>query len=70
MKISQIVEKSDADLKQLIADTKNDLAKLAIDMRTKKVSNIKQTNSLRKTVARALTIQREREITKLEQNHE
>jgi ribosomal protein L29 len=70
MKIAKIVEKSDSELAQLLTDTKGELAKLAIEMRTKKVSNIKQTNSLRKIVARALTIQREREITKLEQTHE
>ena len=69
MKIKAITEKTDKELATLITTTGADLEKLMIDMRTKQVKNVKQIWALKKTIARANTIRREREIAQLEQTH-
>ena len=68
MKISEINQKSAAELEALVSDTRKQIADISIEMRTKQVSNIKQLKSLKKTVARALTIQRQQHLTKEENN--
>ena len=66
MKLPEITKKTDAELKTLITEARADLAKAVIDSRTKEVKDVKQIGRLKKTIARALTIAREREIAKEE----
>lgn len=66
MKLNQITEKQAKELDLLIEDQRKALAGLIIDMRTKKVSNVKEIASVKRTIARALTIKRQREIAELE----
>jgi ribosomal protein L29 len=66
MKLQDITKKTDAELKELLTTTQADLAKAVIDSRTKEVKDVKQTGRLKTTIARTMTIIREREIAKME----
>lgn len=66
MKKQDITKKTDAELQTLITENRAELAKAVIDSRTKEVRDVKQQGRLKKTIARALTIVREREIAKME----
>jgi len=66
MKLTEITKKTDAELQQLIASTQAELAQAVLDSRTKETKDVKQIGRLKKTIARALTIAREREIAKME----
>lgn len=66
MKKQDITKKTDAELQTLITESRAELAKAVIDSRTKEVRDVKQQGRLKKTIARALTIVREREIAKME----
>jgi len=63
MKLQDITKKTDAELQTLITESRAQLAKAVIDSRTKEVKDTKQQGRLKKTIARALTVAREREIT-------
>ncbi len=67
MKLQEIIKKNDQELAELLSGARSDLAKAIIDSRTKEIRDVKQLGRLKKTVARALTITREREIAKQEQ---
>lgn len=67
MKLQEIIKKNDQELAEVLSGARNDLAKAIIDSRTKEIRDVKLLGRLKKTVARALTITREREITKQEQ---
>lgn len=62
MKLQDMAKKTNIELAELIVTTRTDLAKAAIDSRTKEVRDVKLQGRLKQTIARALTIQREREI--------
>jgi len=66
MKLTDISKKTDTELRTLITDSRAELAKAVIDSRTKEVKDVKQQGRLKKTIARALTIAREREIANME----
>lgn len=68
MKIKEITQKTDKELMTLLIDSRKKLAEAKVDLRTKQVSNVKEIMALRKTIARVLTVQRERELTKEEAN--
>jgi ribosomal protein L29 len=68
MKLSEITAKSDKELTDLIVSERDAYSKAVIDSRTKEVKNVKSLSSHKRTIARALTIQREREIAKVEQS--
>lgn len=68
MKTTDVRQKSDAELQTLLADSRKQLAQLAIDNRTKQSGNVKQIAALKRTIARTLTIHRERELEQ-EENH-
>jgi large subunit ribosomal protein L29 len=68
MKFKDITQKTDKELVTMLTDTRKQLAEAKVDMKTKQVSNVKQIQALKKTVARVLTVQREREFTKEETN--
>lgn len=67
MKLQDIVKKNDHELTELVLSARTDLAKAIVESRTKEIRDVKQLGRLKKTVARALTITREREIAKQEQ---
>lgn len=69
MKLQQIAEKSGAELDQLIATTRQELAEAAAEARTKQLPNVKRIWQIKRTLARALTVQRERQITELEKDN-
>jgi ribosomal protein L29 len=62
MKLAKITEKNDKELEALITDSRAKVASLVIDLRTKKVTNVKELNQVKKTLARALTVTRQREL--------
>lgn len=65
MKLKQIVEQTDKDLKQLLDTSQTDLAEAIIELKTQKTPNVKRITGLKKTIARVKTIERQRELTKL-----
>jgi len=66
IKLPEITKKTDQELTDFIASERAALAKAIIDSRTKEVKGVKILNAHKKSIARALTIQREREIAKEE----
>ena len=62
MKITDITKKSDKELNDFIVSSRAELAKVVIDSRTKEVRDTQAQGRLKKTIAQALTIQRERQI--------
>lgn len=69
MKINQIAEKNDKELDQLIVTTRNELAEAAVEARTKQLPNVKRIWQIKRQLARALTIQRQRQITEMEKDN-
>ncbi len=67
MKLADITKKTDNELTELIRTERETLAKAIIDSRTKETKNVKILTGHKKTIARALTIAREREIAREEQ---
>lgn len=68
MKLAKITEKQGGELTQFVLDQQKALAGLVIDMRTKKVTNVKEIAAVKRSIAQALTIQRQREIAQAEQS--
>jgi large subunit ribosomal protein L29 len=66
MKIKQLAEMTDKELTQAVTDQQGKLGDLAIDFRTKKVSNVREVRQVKRTIARALTIQRQRQFMQAE----
>lgn len=69
MKVADIRGKSDKELQTLLADSRKSLAEAVIEMRTTQVKNVKQIAAVKKTIARAITERRERELKKLEESN-
>ncbi len=68
MKLSEIMQKSDKELATVLAEQRKQLSQGLMDLRTRQVSNVKQAAAHKKTIARILTVQRQRELTKEEAN--
>jgi ribosomal protein L29 len=66
IKVDEITKKSDQELTDFIKSEQAALAQAIIDSRTKEVKGVKILAAHKKTIARALTITREREIAKEE----
>ncbi len=66
IKLLEITKKTDQELAEFITAERTALAKAIIDSRTKEVKGVKILHAHKKTIARALTIARERAIAKLE----
>lgn len=66
MKLQDITKKTDQELAELLTSERKALAQAVIDSRTKEVKHVKIQAAHKKTIARALTLQREREIAKEE----
>lgn len=62
MKMKDITPKTDQELTTVLADTQKQLGQLSLEMRTKQIKNVKQIWALKRTQARVLTAQREREL--------
>lgn len=67
MKLPDITKKNDKELAELLNSSRAELAKAIVDSRTKEVTDTKQQGRIKKTIAQALTITREREIAKEEE---
>ena len=67
MKLQDITKQTDQELTGLIKSEREALAKALIDSRTKEVKGVKILAAHKKTIARVLTVQREREIARQEQ---
>jgi ribosomal protein L29 len=67
MKLAEITKLTDKELQTMIAKEQANLATAIIDSRTKEVKNVKVIAGHKKTIARALTIAREREIASTEE---
>jgi ribosomal protein L29 len=66
MKLQDITKKTDQELAEFLISERKALATAVIDSRTKEIKQVKTQAAHKKTIARALTIQREREIAKEE----
>ena len=67
MKLQDITTKTDAELATLLTTTRQELANAVVDSRTKEDKNTKRQAALKLTIARVMTINRQRELTKLEE---
>jgi len=66
MKLAEITKKTDTELSELIKTERAALASAIIDSRTKEIKDVKSLSRHKKTIARALTIFRERAIAQEE----
>ncbi len=64
MKIKEIAQKKDKELDKFIKDSKEKLLKLHFDVATKESNKVRDIRKLKKDLARALTVKRERELVK------
>lgn len=62
MKTSELRQKTNNDLKQMLQDKQRALATLNFDLASGKVKNIKQVREARRDIARLLTLLRESEL--------
>ncbi|MBP9827185.1 50S ribosomal protein L29 [Candidatus Saccharibacteria bacterium] len=69
MKTRDIRTKSASELTKYMEEVRQQIASTHIDMRTKEVKQVRQIRNLKKDLARALTIQSERELAELEKNN-
>jgi ribosomal protein L29 len=66
MKLADITKLNDQELNDLIKSERSRLTQSVFDSRTKETHNVKALSAHKKTIARALTIARERDIAKQE----
>ena len=66
MKLAEITTKNDQELATLVTDLRAQIAAATIELRTKEVKNVKAIAGLKHTLAQALTLLREREISREE----
>ena len=62
MKTSELRQKTNIDLKQMLEDKQRALATLNFDLASVKIKNIKELREGRRQIARILTIMRELEL--------
>ena len=56
MKAKELRSKSSKELSNILDDLRNKLETSAVEYRTKEVKNVKQINSIKKDIARVLTV--------------
>lgn len=66
MKIKEIGEKKDKELDKFISDSKAKLLKASFDVATKETGKVREIRVLKRDIARALTVKRERELVQEE----
>lgn len=69
MKHQDLVTKTDKELAVVLQDARKDLAQAVQDLRVKQVSNVKQIRVYKKTIARVLTLQQQRQLKQKEETH-
>ena len=62
MKLKEIIGKSEKELKDLLAEKRQDLFKLNLDNKQNKLKNTRSVFNTRKEIARILTLIREKEL--------
>jgi len=62
MKLKEIIGKSEKELRELLAEKREELFKLNLDNKQNKLKNTRSIYNLRKEIARILTLIREREL--------
>lgn len=62
MKVAEMAQKNDKELAKVIADARKSISDLVIESRTKESKNVKAILAARKSLARGLTIARQREL--------
>lgn len=62
MKAKELRAKSSKELSNILDDLRKKLETSVVEYRTKEVKNIKQINSIKKDIARVLTIMKETEV--------
>ena len=70
MKVKQIIEKKEKELEKFIEDSKNQLTKNSFSLATKETNNHREIRKLKKDIARAQTVKRERELLAAEESLE
>lgn len=70
MKAKEILEKKDKELEKFINDLKNQITKVSFAVSTKETNNHREIRKLKKDLARALTIKKERELYEEEKSKE
>lgn len=66
-KIKDIRSKTDAELTSFVVETRAAIAGAHIDLKTKEVKHVKAIRGFKRDIARAMTIQSEREMKSLEE---
>lgn len=61
MKAKELKNQSNKELQKKLADTRAKIAQLNVDYRTKEIKNVREIRSLKRTVARILTIMSEQQ---------
>jgi len=56
MKIKELGQKNDNELKRLLAENQKKIGELKFDLNSKKIKNVKEMSGLKRDVARILTI--------------
>ncbi|MBI4101139.1 50S ribosomal protein L29 [Candidatus Microgenomates bacterium] len=62
MKLGDLRQQSDQQLHDMLAKQRQQISQLHVDQRTKDIKNVRELRKLKKTVARILTVLREREL--------
>ncbi len=70
MKIKEIAGKKEKELDRLIKDSREKLLKLSFEVATKESNKVRDIRKLKKDLARALTVKRERELAAEEADKE
>lgn len=70
MKISDLRSKTDQELEKFVSEQRQALAQAFVDLKTKEVKHVRLVRSIKKDIARALTLKSERELQALEASHE
>lgn len=60
MKIKELRSKSKAELKRLLGESRETLRKLRFDIASKQLKNVREARLTRRTIARVLTILKEK----------
>jgi ribosomal protein L29 len=70
MKLADITQKNEAELAELITAQRTKLSEAVLESRTKEIRNVKTQYAIKRTIARVLTVQRQRQIGQLETKEE
>ncbi len=70
MKVKEMRTKSAKELETMLADLRTQLASVHVDMRVKETPNVKQIRSIKRDIARVLTLQHEIALKNMEKTNE